>query len=139
MTITDRNLKSGTKLTARYKGKTLSCSVVAGEAGVITYVLEDGRRFKTLSGAGSAAKGGKSCNGYDFWSVEGETSPTPAAHALNSRPPIPKPTRRRARGKKPTAEPQPEDGDYLIDGDGRPIPEGETSPGEESESSGQAT
>ncbi len=80
MAIEDRNLASGTKLVARYKGKEYAAEVVKTEEGV-RYRLEDGREFKSLSSAGSAVMGGSACNGWRFWSLEGseEAKPKKAA------------------------------------------------------------
>ena len=70
--------------------------------------------------------GGTACNGWRFWSVEG-TGATTAADAAQSAPKELKAGGTRTRTKKAAAEaPQPEAGDYLIDGDGRPVNEGET-------------
>ncbi len=66
--IEDRRLKAGTVLAGRYKGRAWRCAVVAGEDGEVRYRLEDGREFKTPSGAGSAVMGGVACNGWRFWS-----------------------------------------------------------------------
>jgi hypothetical protein len=44
MSIEDRNLKPGTKLVARYKGKEYTAEVVQTEEG-LRYRLEDGRYF----------------------------------------------------------------------------------------------
>jgi len=70
MAIEDRNLKAGTKLVARYKGKEYTAEVVKTEEG-LRYRLEDGREFKSPSSAGSAIMGGSACNGWRFWSVAG--------------------------------------------------------------------
>ena len=68
MSITDRNLKSGTRLVARYKGREYAAEVVQTEEGA-RYRLEDGREFKIPSAAGSAVMGGTACNGWRFWSL----------------------------------------------------------------------
>ena len=68
MSITDRNLKSGTRLASCYKGREYSADVVQTEEGA-RYRLEDGREFKSPSSAGSAVMGGKACNGWRFWSL----------------------------------------------------------------------
>ncbi len=67
--IEDRKLKVGTVLVARHKGKEHRCEVLAGEEGRVRYRLEDGREYRTPSGAGSAVMGGVACNGWRFWSV----------------------------------------------------------------------
>ena len=75
MPINDRNLKTGTKLTARYHKQSYTCEVVEGEGGKLRYRLEDGREFKSPSGAGMAITG-HACDGWAFWSVaKDEASP----------------------------------------------------------------
>jgi len=71
MPITDRNLGAGTKLLATYKKQEVLCEVVETDEGV-RYRLADGRTFKSPSAAGSAVMGGVACNGWRFWTVEGE-------------------------------------------------------------------
>ncbi len=80
MSIENRDLKAGTKLVARYKGKEYAAEVVKTEEGV-RYRLEDGREFKSPSSAGSAIMGGTACNGWRFWSLAGseEAKPKKAA------------------------------------------------------------
>jgi len=73
MPIADRNLSPGTALVARYQGTTYRAELVQTEAG-LRYRLEDGREFKSPSSAGSAVMGGKSCNGWVFWSLASETA-----------------------------------------------------------------
>ena len=73
MSIENRNLKAGTKLVARYKGKEHSAEVVKTADGV-RYRLENGREFKSPSSAGSAVMGGAACNGWRFWSLAGEAA-----------------------------------------------------------------
>jgi hypothetical protein len=72
--IEDRNLKAGTKLVATYKKEEFSCEVVKTKDGVV-YRLADGQEFKSLSSAGSAVMGGSACNGWRFWTVEGDAKP----------------------------------------------------------------
>ncbi len=69
MPIRDRNLKTGMKLVAHYYKKTHNCEVVGDENGKLRYRLEDGREFKSLSGACSGITG-KSCDGWIFWNVD---------------------------------------------------------------------
>ncbi len=76
MSIENRDLKAGTKLVARYKGKEYTAEVVKTEEGV-RYRLEDGREFKSLSSAGSAVMGGSACNGWRFWSLAGSREARP--------------------------------------------------------------
>ncbi len=74
MTIEDRNLKAGTKLVARYKGETYKCSVIDSPEGIRYQVLGQGKTaiHKSPSSAGSAIMGGSACNGWRFWSIEGQ-------------------------------------------------------------------
>lgn len=74
MPIENRNLKPGTKLSARYNGQECTAEVVEGEDGV-RYRLDDGRAFRSPSAAGSTVMDGKACNGWRFWSLgDGERS-----------------------------------------------------------------
>jgi hypothetical protein len=76
MPIENRNLKPGTKLTARYHKESYSCEVIEGEGGKLRYRLADGREFKSPSAAGMAITG-HACDGWVFWSVQ--TTETVAA------------------------------------------------------------
>jgi hypothetical protein len=78
MALKNRDLEVGTRLAARYKGQTYTAEVVQTEEG-LRYRLEDGREFKSPSSAGSAVMGGVACNGWRFWSLEGEERPSPKA------------------------------------------------------------
>ena len=78
MSIENRNLEPGTKLVTRYKGKEYTAEVVKTEEG-LRYRLADGRKFKSLSSAGSAIMGGSACNGWRFWSVAGTEAAKPNA------------------------------------------------------------
>ena len=78
MSIQDRNLKPGTVLVKRYKKQDHRCEVVAGEKGKVLYRLSYGREFTSPSAAGSAVMGGVACNGWAFWSVEGQEPPATA-------------------------------------------------------------
>ncbi len=82
MPISNRDLPAGTKLVARYKGESHSALVLGdGEDGTPQgYELNGQTIYKSLSSAGSAVMGGTACNGWRFWSVEGE-EPAPAANA----------------------------------------------------------
>jgi hypothetical protein len=71
MSIENRNLTKGTKLTGRYHKQTYSCEVVEDAEGKLHYHLEDGREFKSPSAAGMAITG-HSCDGWKFWSVQTE-------------------------------------------------------------------
>ena len=68
MSIENRNLTKGTKLTGRYHKQTYSCEVVEDAERKLHYHLEDGREFKSPSAAGMAITG-HSCDGWKFWSV----------------------------------------------------------------------
>jgi hypothetical protein len=71
-------LEAATILVAKYKGVEHRAEVVKGEEGKMLYRLEDGREFKSPSSAGSAVMGGVACNGWRFWSLEGEAARTDA-------------------------------------------------------------
>ena len=72
MAIEDRNLTVGTRLVASYRKQAHVCMVEKAEEGEgNVFVLEDGRKFKSLSSAASAVMGGKAANGWRFWSVQG--------------------------------------------------------------------
>ena len=76
MAITNRDLPVGTRLVADYKKTRYVCTVEAAEEGEgVLYALEDGKKFKSPSAAGSAVMGGTDCNGWRFWSVESEEPP----------------------------------------------------------------
>jgi hypothetical protein len=75
MALSNRNLEPGTVLATRYKKETYRCEVVAGEDGKVVYRLQDGREFSSPSAAGSAVMDGTACNGWRFWSLEGELAP----------------------------------------------------------------
>ena len=87
MPIENRNLEPGTKLVAIYKKETYRAEVNAGEEGKVFYRLENGRKFKSPSAAGTAITG-KACNGWAFWSVDtaaaAETESTSQANAPTS-------------------------------------------------------
>jgi hypothetical protein len=80
MAITNRNLPVGTRLVADYKKTRYVCVVEAAEEGEgVLFALEDGKKFKSPSAAGSAVMGGTACNGWRFWTVEGEEPPAKEA------------------------------------------------------------
>jgi hypothetical protein len=83
MAITNRDLPVGTRLVANYKKTRYVCTVEADDDGKLTFVLEDGRRFKSPSSAASAVIGGSAANGWKFWSVEDE-EPTPKADSTKT-------------------------------------------------------
>ena len=75
MAIEDRNLTVGTRLVASSRKQAHVCMVERAEEGEGTLlILEDGRKFKSLSSAASAVMGGRAVNGWRFWSVEGARS-----------------------------------------------------------------
>ena len=76
MAIENRDLPAGTRLEANYRKTRYVCTVEAGEDGKLAFVLEDGKRFKSPSAAGSVVMGGVACNGWRFWTVEGD-APAP--------------------------------------------------------------
>ena len=72
MAITNRDLPVGTRLVADYKKTRYVCTVEAAEEGEgVLYALEDGKKFKSPSAAGSAVMGGTACNGWRFWTRRG--------------------------------------------------------------------
>jgi hypothetical protein len=88
MAIENRDLPVGTRLVADYKKQTYVCTVESGnEEGSTLFVLEDGKRFKSPSAAGSAVMGGTACNGWRFWSVEGEAPVAKAAKPAKAKAP----------------------------------------------------
>ena len=72
MVIEDRKLTPGIRLVATYRKETVTCLVTAGEDGKNSFLLSDGRTFQSLSAAGSAIMNGVACNGWRFWSLEGD-------------------------------------------------------------------
>ena len=77
MPIKDRNLTPGTILSANYKKQVYTCTLVETEEGP-RYELESGKRFKSPSAAGSAVMNGTACNGWAFWSLQGDEANAPA-------------------------------------------------------------
>ena len=112
MALSNRNLEPGTVLASRYKKAEYRCEVVAGEDGKTVYRLQDGREFSSPSAAGSAVMGGVACNGWRFWSLEGDLAPAKEPEAKKA--PAPKATAQpktkgaKARGgSKAKAAPKP--------------------------------
>jgi hypothetical protein len=62
------------------------CMVTPDESGKLMFVLENGRAFKSPSAAGSDVMGGVACNGWRFWSVEGEVPAATDAPARTEKP-----------------------------------------------------
>ena len=111
MAITDRNVSTGTKLWARYKGEVHTAEVVETE-GKQAFRLEGGREFKSPSAAGTAITG-KACNGWAFWSVGEPTEKAPKAEKpARTVNPVPKPERK-ARARKEKDIPRAENGEAL--------------------------
>jgi hypothetical protein len=103
MAIENRDLPVGTRLVADYKKTRYVCVVESGEeAGSTVFVLEDGKRFKSPSAAGSAVMGGTACNGWRFWSVEGEAPVAPTAAKPAKAKAAPKATKPKTRKAKAT-------------------------------------
>ena len=74
MPLENRNLEPGTVLVARYKKQERSCEVVQTDDGV-RFRLDDGTEHRSPSSAGKAAMGGVACNGWRFWSLQGDLKP----------------------------------------------------------------
>ena len=72
MAIEDRNLGEGTVLVAKYKGKEHRVLVLADADGKLGFELDGKTIFKSLSSAGKDVMGGVACNGWRFWTPEGE-------------------------------------------------------------------
>ncbi len=77
MAITNRELVVGTKLVGRYKGQQHGVLVVGDADTGFGYELDHGTIYKSVSAAGSAVMHGTSCNGWRFWSVEGDEPDQP--------------------------------------------------------------
>ena len=84
MPISNRELPVGTTLTATYKKRAYTCSVIETPEGK-RYRSPEGKEYKSPSAAGSAITG-LSCNGWAFWSraaedarAEAETAHEPKA------------------------------------------------------------
>lgn len=71
MPIEDRNVQAGSVLTARYKQRERTCNVVQTDEG-LRFKLDTGELYKSPSSAGKAAMDGVACNGWRFWSVQGQ-------------------------------------------------------------------
>jgi hypothetical protein len=102
----DRKVKVGTRLVAKHKGKEYRCEAVAAEEGKVRYRLADGREFTSPSSAGSAVMGGVACNGWRWWSVDGQEPARQAPSAPKSaktaaaKPKAGKKAKARAKAKK---------------------------------------
>jgi len=80
MPLENRNLEPGTTLVARYKKQERICEVVQTDDGV-RFRLDDGTEHRSPSSAGKQAMGGVACNGWRFWSLQGDLKPAKAAKA----------------------------------------------------------
>ncbi len=102
MPIEDRDLSVGTVLTARYKKQDRTCEVVEINGGV-RYRLDDGTEHRSPSSAGKAAMGGVACNGWRFWSVQGNEparrEPKTKTPATKKKAAKPKKAAKKAKGK----------------------------------------
>jgi hypothetical protein len=78
MVIENRDLATGTKLVARYRGREHSVLVVGDKETGLGFELDNGTIYKSLSSAGKAVMKGVACNGWRFWTPEGE-APEPKA------------------------------------------------------------
>jgi len=74
MPLENRNLEPGTTLVARYKKAERTCEVVQTDEGV-RFRLDDGTEHRSPSSAGKQAMGGVACNGWRFWSLQGDLKP----------------------------------------------------------------
>src|SRR3990172_1890639 len=74
MPLENRNLEPGTVLVARYKKQERICEVVQTDDGV-RFRLDDGTEHRSPSSAGKQAMGGVACNGWRFWSLQGDLKP----------------------------------------------------------------
>ena len=105
MPIANKKVKPGTVLIARYKGKEHRAEVVKTKEG-LRYKLKDGREFKSPSSAGAAVKGGgKTCDGWEFWSVEGAPAVLPRAQRAKPAEATHKSTKAKAKAKVATKSP----------------------------------
>lgn len=101
MTIENRSaLASGQILVARYKGKTHKLTIVDGEDGSLAFKLGS-KVYASPSGAGKAVMNGVACNGWRFWSLDGQE---PAAKTAAKAAPKPKTARKPKPAKRAMAE-----------------------------------
>jgi Restriction Enzyme Adenine Methylase Associated len=68
----NKGLTPGTRLVAKYKGAEHVVEVIAADNGKVGFRLADGQEFTSPSAAGSAVMGGQACNGWRFWTVQGD-------------------------------------------------------------------
>jgi hypothetical protein len=115
MAITNRELPAGTTLVAKYRGQEHRVLVLESENGK-GYELDGETIFKSLSSAGSAVMNGVACNGWRFFSVEGEEPVTD--------PDAPAPEKPR-RTKKSEPAPAPKFKNIKKTPNQRGVPEGQ--------------
>lgn len=72
MSIEDRKLVGIAAVEARYKSETFRLTVERDAADNLSFLDKTGIRYKSLSAAGSAVMGGIACNGWRFWTPEGD-------------------------------------------------------------------
>jgi hypothetical protein len=71
MVIENRDaVVAGTTLVGMHKKQQYVCTVEAGESGKLAFIY-DGKSYNSPSSAGTAIIG-TACNGWRFWSIEGE-------------------------------------------------------------------
>ena len=104
MAIENRNLPAGTILKATYKKQTWRLLVLEADDGKKGYQLIDptgggSEIYRSPSAAGSAVMNGVACNGWRFWSVEGEEPITPPSDSSTIQP---SPAKRMFRNLKRT-------------------------------------
>jgi len=97
MPLENRNLEPGTVLVARYKKQERTCEVVQTDEG-IRFRLDDGTEHRSPSSAGKAAMGGVACNGWRFWSLQGDLKPAKEPKKAKAEEPA------KAATKKPAAK-----------------------------------
>ena len=96
MPLENRNLEPGTTLVARYKKAERTCEVVQTDDGV-RFRLDDGTEHRSPSSAGKAAMGGVACNGWRFWSLQGDLKPAKAAKEPKAEKPAKAPAKKAAK------------------------------------------
>ena len=80
MPIANRNLTEGTRLVATYKKEQRTCVAGLLKDGRMAFRSTTAATFTSPSAAGSAVMGGQACNGWRFWTIEGESpAKTPKA------------------------------------------------------------
>lgn len=93
----------GIKLVAKYKNNDFTCDVVElvpeGEEEAAVFFQVNGENYTSVSSAGSAVMDGAACNGWRFWTIDGDQKP-PKEKAT--------PKEKKARAKKDKAETPPE-------------------------------